>query len=69
MIGDLFVGAAIHASNELCRVTAQARNGYYGCKDPAPDRQASSSLPTMLQGQKMIACAKRVQDHQRFPIS
>ena len=66
--GGLFVAGTIQASNELCLVTAQTRNGYYSCMDAARDRLVSSGVLTTLQAGKMMTCAKRVQSHQIFPI-
>ena len=66
--GGLFVGGTIQANNELCLVTAQTRGGYYSCMDAARDRMVSSGVITTLQGGKMMTCAKRVQDHQVFPL-
>ena len=67
--GGLFVAGTIQASNELCLVTAQTRNGYYSCMDAARDRLVSSGVLTTLQAGKMMTCAKRVQSHQVFPIA
>ena len=64
----MFTGGSIQASNELCLLSAQTRNGYYNCMDAARDRLVSSGLLTTLQGGKMMTCAKRVQSHQVFPI-
>ena len=66
--GGLFVAGTIQASNELCLVTAQTRNGYYSCMDAARDRLVSSGVLTTLQAGKMMTCAKRVQSHQVFPL-
>lgn len=67
--GGLFVAGTIQASNELCLVTAQTRNGYYSCMDAARDRLVSSGVLTTLQAGKMMTCAKKVQSHQVFPIA
>ena len=67
--GGLFVAGTIQANNELCLVTAQTRGGYYSCMDAARDRMVSSGVVTALQGNKMMMCAKRVQDHQVFPLA
>lgn len=66
--GGLFVAGTIQANNELCLVTAQTRGGYYSCMDAARDRMVSAGVLTSLQGNKMMMCAKRVQDHQVFPL-
>lgn len=66
--GGLFVGGTVQASNELCLVSAQTRGGYYSCMDAARDRLVSSGIITSLQGGKMMTCARRVQDHQVFPL-
>lgn len=66
--GGLFVAGTIQASNELCLVTAQTRNGYYSCMDAARDRLVSSGVLTTLQAGKMMTCAKKVQSHQVFPL-
>lgn len=65
----LFVAGTIQASNELCLVTAQTRNGYYSCMDAARDRLVSAGVITSNQGGKMMTCAKKVQSHQVFPIA
>ena len=66
--GGLFVAGTIQANNELCLVTAQTRGGYYSCMDAARDRMVSAGVVTTLQGNKIMMCAKRVQDHQVFPL-
>lgn len=66
--GGLFVAGTIQASNELCLVSAQTRGGYYSCMDAARDRMVSAGVLTSLQGNKVMMCAKRVQDHQVFPL-
>jgi len=64
----LFAARTLPANNELCLVTAQTRGGYYSCMDAARDRMVSSGVLTSLQGNKVMMCAKRVQDHQVFPL-
>lgn len=66
--GGLFVAGTIQASNEMCLVSAQTRGGYYSCMDAARDRMVSSGVVTALQGNKMMLCARRVHDHQVFPL-
>ena len=67
--GGLFVAGTIQASNELCLISAQTRGAYYSCMDAARDRMVAAGVLTSLQGNKVMMCARRVQDHQVFPIA
>lgn len=64
----LFFGATVQAAHELCLVTAQTRTQYSTCMTAAKDRLVTSGLLTYVQGQSVMACARRVSDRTRFPI-
>ena len=63
-----FAGGSVQASNELCLISAKTRTGYYNCMDDARDRLVKATLLTTKQGNSMMACAKKVQSHQLFPL-
>ncbi len=64
----LMFGATVQASHDLCLVTAKTRTQYSTCMTKEKDRMVSSGLLSYVQGQSVMACARRVSDHTRFPI-
>lgn len=65
----LMFGATVQASHDLCLVTAKTRTQYSTCMTKEKDRMVSSGLLSYVQGQSVMACARRVSDHTRFPIA
>lgn len=67
--GGLVIGASVTAASDMCLATARTRWQYYSCMQGVRDRMVASGLITSTQGSKMLMCARRITDHQTFPIA
>ncbi len=67
--GGLIPGATVQAAHNSCLISAKTRTQYKLCMDVKTDRFVDTGLLTYQQGQRVMACAKRVTDRTRFPIA
>lgn len=64
----LFSGGTVQASHLVCLAAARTRTQYSTCITQAKDRLVAAGVITASQGLSVMACARRVTDHTRFPI-